>query len=159
MSQNCFWFRTSSFKTKECAQLCRILWISPQSRQKILGRRFAPSDYIHPKNRWVLFWCIYCTKLEPIFKINDNFQYGFFQKINGVAALFFLGVIWWAATLARRKTAGLGVGFPTALFSGGVREKKATIKDYSAVQKEVNLYFKNLFFLKTQRIILIDLLV
>jgi hypothetical protein len=32
---------------------------------------------------------------------------------------FFLGVILMAATLARRKTAGLGVGFPTALFSGG----------------------------------------
>jgi hypothetical protein len=28
-----------------------------------------------------------------------------------------------AATLTRRKTAGLGVGFPTALFSGGVEEE------------------------------------
>jgi hypothetical protein len=45
-----------------------------------------------------------------------------FSKPNGVAASIFLGVILMAATLARRKTAGLGVGFPTALFSGGVRE-------------------------------------
>jgi hypothetical protein len=48
----------------------------------------------------------------------------FFQKINGVAANYFLGVILMAATLARRKTVGLGVGFPTALFSGGVRGGK-----------------------------------
>ena len=35
------------------------------------GRRFAPSAWIHRKNRWVPYWCLYCTKLAPIFKTND----------------------------------------------------------------------------------------
>ena len=52
-------------------------------------------------------------------KILNNFQRGFSGKEMVSPPDFFLGVILMAATLARRKTAGLGVGFPTALFSGG----------------------------------------
>ena len=68
MSQNCFWFRTSSSVKKHCALACQKFWIPLQSRQKILGRCFAPSACIHRKNRWVPYWCLYCTKLVPISK-------------------------------------------------------------------------------------------
>ena len=71
MSQNYFWFRTCFLAKKQCAPARQKFWIPLQSRQKILGRRFAPSAWIHRKNRWVPYWCLYCTKLALTFKTND----------------------------------------------------------------------------------------
>ena len=63
-----FWFRTSSLAKKQCAparQKFRIHWGNSAGT---LGTRFARPAFQLLKNRLVLFWCVYCTKSEPIFK-------------------------------------------------------------------------------------------
>ena len=80
MSQNCFWFRTSSSAKNRCAQARRIwihfwripLWILGEIQAETIGTRFARPACWLPKNRSVRWWCLYCTKLEPIFKTNDS---------------------------------------------------------------------------------------
>ena len=72
MSQNCFWFRTSSSAKNRCAQARQKFWIRLEKWGEISGTRFARPTFWLWKSRWVLFWCLYCTKLEPIFKTNDS---------------------------------------------------------------------------------------
>ena len=43
-------------------------WIRLGNSAGILGTRFARPAFWLLKNRLVLFWCLYYTKLEPIFK-------------------------------------------------------------------------------------------
>ena len=71
MSQNYFWFRTSSSVKNQCAPARQKFWIRLEKWGEISGTRFARPTFWLWKSRWVLFWCVYCTKLEPIFKTND----------------------------------------------------------------------------------------
>src|SRR3989338_4210400 len=75
MSQNCFLFRTSSSSSakKECAPPKAALRIRLENQAKQSGRRFAPPTPPLVQNRLVPFWCLYCTKLAPIFKINSRY--------------------------------------------------------------------------------------
>ena len=68
MSQNCFWFCTCFLAKKQCAQARQKFWIRWGNSAGILGTRFAHPAFLLQKNLWVLFWCLYCTKLAPIFK-------------------------------------------------------------------------------------------
>jgi hypothetical protein len=56
-----------------------------------------------------------------------------------------------AATLARRKTAGLGVGFPTALFSGGGKGWKKKSKNLAA---QIHHLIRKRFYHLNRKIIL-----
>jgi hypothetical protein len=75
----CFWFRTSSLAKKLCALARRIrihfwripLRITCEIQAETIGTRFARPAFWLLKNRLVLFWCVYCTKSEPIFKIGN----------------------------------------------------------------------------------------
>src|SRR3989338_7128919 len=64
--------RTSSSKTNQCAQARRIFRIPPQNKHKQRGGRLAPPPPLFVQNRLVRYWCLYYTKLEPIFKINSR---------------------------------------------------------------------------------------
>ena len=77
MGQNCFWFRTCFLAKKLCVLARRIrihFWRIPlripiRIQAETIGTRFARLGFWLQKSRWVLYWCVYCTKLEPIFKI------------------------------------------------------------------------------------------
>jgi len=71
MSQNCFWFCTSSSAKKDCAPPKAAHQIRLEKWGETSGRRFAPPTPPLVQNRRVLFWCLYFTKLAPIFKIAD----------------------------------------------------------------------------------------
>jgi hypothetical protein len=63
---------------KQCAQARSIrihfwripLRILPEIQAKHSGRAFGTPTHWLVQSLLVLFWCLYCTKLEPIFKIN-----------------------------------------------------------------------------------------
>src|SRR3989338_4358880 len=63
--------RTSSSAKKQCAPPKATLRIRLEKWGEISGRLFAPPTIRSPKNRLVPFWCLYFTKLAPIFKIAD----------------------------------------------------------------------------------------
>jgi hypothetical protein len=64
--------RTSSSPEKQCAPPKAALQIRLENQAKQRGRRFAPPSPPLVQNRQVLYWCLYFTKLAPIFKIADN---------------------------------------------------------------------------------------
>ena len=77
ISQNCFWFPTCFLAKKLCALARRIqihFWRIPlrilgEIQAGTIGTRFARLGFWLQKNLWVRCWCVYCTKLETIFKI------------------------------------------------------------------------------------------
>src|SRR3989344_3929414 len=71
--------RPSSSAKNQCAPARRIwihfwripLWILGEIQAETIGTRFARPTFWLPKIRLVLYWCLYCTKLEPISKIGN----------------------------------------------------------------------------------------
>jgi len=64
-------FRTSAFPKKSCALARQNPRIPLQSRQKILGTPFGRSAWVRIQNPLVRLRCVYFTKSEPVFKINN----------------------------------------------------------------------------------------
>src|SRR3990167_6427951 len=72
--------RTSLLAKKQCTQARRIqilFWRIPlrilgEIQAKHSGRAFGTPTHWLVQSLLVLFWCVYCTKLEPIFKTKAN---------------------------------------------------------------------------------------
>src|SRR3989338_8499800 len=72
--------RTSLLAKKQCAPARRIrilFWRIPlrilgEIQAKHSGRAFGTPTHWLVQSLLVLFWCVYCTKLEPIFKTKTN---------------------------------------------------------------------------------------